>query len=209
MTCLSKPRRAYITRRRARAILAPGRRRDAVARRIAPVKDLVLFRHAKAMPPMPGQADHDRPLAARGRADAAAMARWMAEAGWRPDLVLCSDAARTRETLEILRTAIPIGRTAIETGLYLASTQDLRARIRRIDPAAQAAMIIGHNPGLEELARGLAGGALADAADEERFPTAAAAWFRGAAEGWHGWLASSPARIAFMTPARLDGAAPR
>ena len=173
------------------------------------MKDLVLFRHAKAMPALPGQADHDRPLAARGRADAASMARWMAGSGWRPDLVLCSDAARTRETLEILRAAIPIVRVALEPSLYLASTQDLRARVTRIDPAARAAMIVGHNPGLEELARGLAGGALAENDGDERFPTAAAAWFRGAAEDWGGWFASRPARIAFMTPARLDGAAPR
>ena len=173
------------------------------------MKDLVLFRHAKAMPPMPGQPDRDRPLAARGRADASAMARWMAEAGWRPDLVLCSQSARTQETLEILRMAVPLGRVTVEPELYLASTQDLRARIRRIDPQARATMIVGHNPGLGELAHDLAGGALAEDADDERFPTAAVAWFRGAAQNWGGLLAMPPALVAFMTPERLDGAAPR
>lgn len=191
---------------RARAIL-----RDAPVPVVAPrnrdMKDLVLLRHAKALPAAAGQDDRDRPLGARGREDAAAMAGWLLGAGWRPDLVLCSPATRTRETLAIVAATLPCPRRTEEPPLYLASRGDLRARIRAIDPACAAAMIVGHNPGLEELVAALAAGASPARADgDERFPTAAVAWFRSPSPDWRG-IFDVPARlVASMTPALLGAA---
>lgn len=173
------------------------------------MKDLVLLRHAKALPAAAGQDDRDRPLAARGRADAATMAGWLLGAGWRPDLVLCSAATRTRETLAIVGATLPCPHRMEEPRLYLASRGELRARIRAIEPGCGTAMIIGHNPGLEELVAALAAGAASTHTDgDERFPTAAAAWFRSPALDWQSFF-DVPARlVASMTPTRLGTGGP-
>lgn len=163
------------------------------------MKDLLLLRHAKAHQAAPGQDDRDRALSRRGREAAAAMARWMVKAGWRPDLVLCSPSARTRETAAIIRAILPAGRLVDVPALYLASPAELRKRIRDADPAAGALMIVGHNPGLAELAHALG------ADNEGRFPTAAAAWFRSDAATWKGIFDAAPSRVALMTPALLEG----
>ena len=166
------------------------------------MKDLLLLRHAKAHQPAPGQDDRDRALNRRGRDAAAAMARWMAAAGWRPDLVLCSPAVRTRETATILRATLPAGRLVDVPDLYLASPLELRRCIRAADPSASAVMVVGHNPGLSDLAHALG------ADNDGRFPTAAAAWFRRDCETWKNFFDGPSARVAFMTPALLEGGTP-
>lgn len=164
------------------------------------MKDLLLLRHAKAHQAAPGQDDRERALSRRGREAAAAMARWMVGSGWRPDLVLCSPSARTRETAAIVRAILPAGRLVDVPSLYLASPAELRKRIREADPAARTLMVVGHNPGLAELAHALG------AANEGRFPTAAAAWFRSGTGSWKAIFDAPLSRVALMTPALLEGA---
>jgi phosphohistidine phosphatase len=128
---------------------------------------LYLLRHAKSSWDEPGLADHDRPLARRGKRAADAMGRYMREHGIEPEVVLCSSATRTRQTLE--RLGLPDAR--IEPELYGADAATLRALI----PDASSAMLIGHNPGMQDLALSLArsGAKLGELA--EKFPTGARA----------------------------------
>jgi phosphohistidine phosphatase len=153
----------------------------------ARVKTLWLLRHAKASAGGDGLADRDRPLNARGRDAAEQIGRHLGERGARFDLVLCSSSLRTRETAEHvakgLGTALPI---EFEDELYLASERDLRGRIQEVDDDVSSLMLIGHNPGIAELALQLATRghpeALADM--RRKFPTAALAELTVHAQRW-------------------------
>lgn len=114
---------------------------------------LTLFRHAKAVRDEQIAADVDRPLAERGRLDALRMADWLAGCGCVPDLVLCSTARRTRETAEgALPRLLPPPAVRYEAALYLASLRTLLGFVRRASDDVRHLMLIGHNPGLHELA---------------------------------------------------------
>lgn len=116
------------------------------------MRTLHLCRHGKAVPEGP-EGDRSRPLDERGRRDLRAMAAWLAKVAPQPDLVLCSEAARTRQTLELLLPAFTRRpRVLYEDGLYLASAVQLLARLRQIPLETGAVMLVGHNPGLHELA---------------------------------------------------------
>jgi phosphohistidine phosphatase len=113
---------------------------------------LYLLRHAKAEAKNPG-GDRDRVLAERGRADAKAMAAIVAKRAIAPELVLCSGAARTRETLAILLPMLnPAPRVLTEDEIYLADARQLLKRLRAVPEAVESLMLVGHNPGLQELA---------------------------------------------------------
>ena len=119
------------------------------------VSELHLLRHAKAMPQGEGT-DRDRPLEQRGRRAAQAVAAWAAEHRLAPALVLCSPALRTRQTLDIVAPAFARPpQIVIEDGLYLATLRQLLARLRRVPAETASVMIVGHNPGLHELATSL------------------------------------------------------
>lgn len=166
----------------------------------------MLFRHAKSSWATAGQDDHDRPLNARGRRGAGLMAGWMLTQGWRPDLVLCSSAARTRETLAIMMQTLPVAATLTEPSLYLASAERLQRRVMQVEDRHARVMIVAHNPGIEDLARALDRGGAADATGPHaKYPTAAAAWFRCDAETWRSFFTADPRLVAFMTPAGLAG----
>jgi len=121
-----------------------------------PTKKLTLLRHAKAANALPGLDDHARRLNGRGRAAAAQVGIESADA--RPELVLCSDAVRTRETWEILSQAWEVlPPVRFEAALYLAEADALLDRLRQVAPAVGHVWLIGHNPGLEELASQLSG----------------------------------------------------
>ena len=115
------------------------------------MRELILLRHAHADPAMPGQADLDRGLSAEGVAEAEAAGRWLAENGYVPDAVLCSPSRRTRETLEIALRTIGYVDQRIEPSIYEATPGTL---IALADTNVQTGrlMIVGHNPGLEQLA---------------------------------------------------------
>lgn len=123
------------------------------------VRTLFILRHAKSER---GAAvdDFARPLSARGRRDAPRMARWIAARGPVPDLVLSSPARRARETAgamaEVL--AIPAGHIHYDDRLYLAGCDTLLAALRGCPTRAATLLLVGHNPGLEELLEYLSAG---------------------------------------------------
>jgi phosphohistidine phosphatase len=111
---------------------------------------LYLLRHAKSSWDDPGLADFDRPLAPRGRRNAAVLATCLRDEAIDPELVLCSPARRARETAEAVGLE-----PQFEDGLYGASAAALAARVAAIPASIGSAMLIGHNPGLEELGHAL------------------------------------------------------
>lgn len=167
------------------------------------MKRLFLLRHAKAVPGHGGR-DHERALADRGRSDAPAMGRAMARRGFLPDLVLCSTAKRTAETLDlVLPFLTPAPECRLEPGLYHAEAAAILERAAALDGAVNAALFIGHNPGLEELALRLAGDGPIARRIEEKFPTCALAVFESAAPDWRRAAAGPWTPLAFLTPASL------
>ena len=143
------------------------------------MRRLILFRHAKAEPRAAGEDDFDRPLAPRGREDAALVARAMAADGLAPDLALVSPARRTTETWISARDAFPPARTALVPDLYDAAPEAIRAAIDAAADDCDTMIVVGHNPGAHEVAVELLIDASASAAEIERvaarFPTATAA----------------------------------
>ncbi len=146
------------------------------------MKRLILFRHAKAEPRSGEGEDFDRPLTARGRRDAAAMGRLIAGNGLTPDLALVSAARRARETWDCAKAEFSTGAVEVRQALYNAAADELETELGRAPTSAEAVMIVGHNPGLQELAVNLL---IADAGSSSdidrlasRFPTAAVAAFR-------------------------------
>ena len=113
---------------------------------------LFLLRHAKAVS-QHADGDRARGLTDGGRDAARAIGAAIAERRIAPALVLCSDSARTRETLEIVLPALkPRPEIVYEEPLYLADAKQLLQRLRRLDEDMQSVMLVGHNPGLQELA---------------------------------------------------------
>lgn len=154
------------------------------------------MRHAKSDYP-DGTPDHERPLAGRGRRDAPRVGKWLASHGYRPDLVLCSTARRARQTWDLV--AAELGSqppVRYEPRIYEASPLGLLLLVRELPAEAGTAMILGHNPGLGDLAAGLSGGQVTS------FPTAAVAVLRIAGP-WESATPEDGTRLALITPATL------
>jgi phosphohistidine phosphatase len=140
------------------------------------MKQLFLLRHAKSSWDDSELADHDRPLAPRGRRAAKLIAEHLGREGVTPALVLCSSARRTRETLDRISPALGEGISVrIERELYAASEQSLLERLRAVEAGVESLMLIGHNPGVQQLALSLAGAGEKLAALRSKYPTAALA----------------------------------
>jgi phosphohistidine phosphatase len=139
---------------------------------------LHVLRHAKSSWDDPSQPDRDRPLAPRGRKAARRIGDHLTEQRIQPQLVLCSPAARTRETVERLGDAIAGSEVQLDDALYHAGAEQLTERLHRIPYWVETAMLVGHNPGLQELVVSLSRpGALRDRADA-KLPTGALATLR-------------------------------
>jgi phosphohistidine phosphatase len=152
-----------------------------------PPPTLWLLRHAKSSWTDPALADHDRPLAPRGEWAAALMATHLRAAHIRPALVLCSSARRTRDTLEAIRAAFDdSAEVRVEDRLYGAGATTVLSMLRAVDPAVPSVMVIGHNPGLEDLAGALAGDGTETALRQLRtkFPTCALATLELRSSTW-------------------------
>ncbi|MCJ2084789.1 histidine phosphatase family protein [Methylobacterium sp. E-005] len=120
------------------------------------MRRLILLRHAKSDRPA-GVADHERPLNDRGRQAAPAVGAHLAEAGLRPDLALVSTAQRTRETWEAMAAALGNPETRRHREIYEASAHQILTVIRSAPDSAGTVIVVGHNPGLGDLASDLAG----------------------------------------------------
>ena len=114
------------------------------------MRELILLRHAHAVPAGAGQADLDRPLSPEGLAEAEAAGRWLEENGLVPDCVLCSPARRTRETLEAVLGVIGYIDQRLEPSIYDATAGALVA-LADTHCDSERLLIVGHNPGLERL----------------------------------------------------------
>lgn len=142
---------------------------------VAEPRRIVLFRHAKA--DWPQVTDHERPLADRGRKDAAEAGRRLADTKVPFDLALCSTAVRTRETWKLAVQEFPQRpKTVYEERIYEASPGELIAVLNETPDDARNVLVIGHNPGIQGLADILAGSAEDDARERmsrRGFPAAA------------------------------------
>jgi phosphohistidine phosphatase len=168
------------------------------------VKIILLLRHAKSAWGQPGLDDHERALNKRGERAAEAMAEHIVHNAPRPDLILCSTAVRTRQTLAPLvhRLTAPAPPIALEKGLYLASEQALLMRLRAVPDEVRTVLLIGHNEGIGELAGALAGGGDPTALDRlhEKFPTGTLATLEAADGPWQDLAPGAAELLAFVRP---------
>ena len=125
------------------------------------MRELILLRHAHAEPPVPGQADFDRPLSAEGLAEAEAVAAWMRDKALVPDRVLCSPSRRTRETLDAVIEAVGNLDKRLDASIYEATPGTL-AGLVDAHRDAERLLLVGHNPGLERLVALLSSGQSGD-----------------------------------------------
>ena len=172
-------------------------------------RQLIVLRHAKSAWP-DGVPDHDRPLAGRGRRDAPAAGRWLAESGHVPDRVLCSTAQRARETWQLAEAELGAHpQTVYEDRVYGASAAELLDLAHQMPEGVRTLMLVGHDPAMRELTLELASPTQPDDAGAEalervafKFPTAAIAVLAFADK----WSALGPgyAELAsFVTPGDL------
>jgi phosphohistidine phosphatase len=163
---------------------------------------LYLLRHAKSSWTAPGLADHDRPLTSRGRRAAKAIGRHLRDQGIEPELVLCSSATRARETLE--RIGVGQHGAHVEPELYAAGAAALLARLHEVPAAVPSVMLIGHNPGLQELALLLSRSSPGVRELEAKFPTAALATLTLPGPGWSTLDRGTAELIDFVRPRDLE-----
>lgn len=160
---------------------------------------LLLIRHAKAGK---GDVDHTRSLDEVGRDQAPKMGRWVAERGLVPSQVLCSDAHRTRETLDLMLPFWPEApRVSHLRALYHASSEAILEQIEKAQ--AESVALVGHNPGLGDLAHRLAGRAPPHP-KWDRFPTCSVAALRFDAAAWGEVWDGMGEVVAFATPSNLS-----
>ena len=174
------------------------------------MRRLLLFRHAKSSWDQPALDDHSRPLAARGRKAARAMAMRLAELDLVPDLVLCSDSARTLETWDIVssvwseRSLAP--HLEVRPDLYLASPRGIVGAVRGSPPEARTVMVVAHNPGLHDVSQilSLPEDTPARRKLARKYPTGAVAVIECDLENW-GALEQHANRLSrFIRPKDLD-----
>ncbi len=171
------------------------------------MRQLLLLRHAKSSWDDPRLSDHARPLNARGRRAAAAMAAAMRDLGLAPDVVIVSSARRTLQTLEALAPLDGPPVVVPMDDVYLAPWTSLMDTLRRLPDTARSVLLIAHNPGLHDLALALAGTASMAAGGDalrlaEGYPTGALAEF-ALALPWARIEAGSGRLIRFLVPADL------
>jgi phosphohistidine phosphatase len=138
------------------------------------MKTLLLLRHAKSSWDDPAKRDFDRPLAPRGERDAPRVGRALRESGVNVDLVVASPAARARRTAELVSAAAKLtAPLRFEEAIYEAPMSAIVAVVRGLPDDVETALMVGHNPGYEDLIGALVGGATSNA--RIRMPTGALA----------------------------------
>jgi phosphohistidine phosphatase len=198
----------YPARREQHATLGPSWHRPIGRTPIIALRQLLLLRHAKSSWDDANLSDHARPLNARGRRAAVAMGATMRDLGLVPDVILVSSARRTLQTLEALEPWADTPLVEPMDALYLAPASQLFDVLNGVAETARSVMVIGHNPGLHELALALVGPASMSPTDRdtrrlaEGFPTGALAEFTIA--GPWATLGSGGGRLLrFMVPRDL------
>jgi len=164
-------------------------------------RQLIVMRHAKSSWKSTSASDHERPLNKRGRQDAPRMAAALIERGWWPDVVVSSDAARTRETWALMAEfAAARGERQpeahFERALYLAGFDDLLVDAASWETDWQRVLVLGHNPGWQYVVGRLSG-------TYQEMTTANAALLTGAGASWTAALEDTWQLDAFLRPKEL------
>ena len=173
------------------------------------MRRLLLFRHAKAERGAAGTSDKERELTPDGRDDAASMGRYMTRHRFTPDAVLVSPSTRTRETWDAMKSSVgPAARPAFDDRIYDASAQALLGVLKGAPADATTVMMIGHNPGMHELAVLLTATGDIDTRERlrEKFPTSALAVFDFALESWSALHPRSGRLERFVSPKTITAA---
>lgn len=167
----------------------------------------MLLRHAKSSWADATLEDHDRPLQDKGRGRAANLATWLDDRNLGCDLVLCSTALRTRQTLEIVLPVLGAPQVRFEPSIYEADVAALMRLIRAIEDDDERVLLVGHDPGLQLLAVHLAMTATGDALErlKRKYPTAALALLTFGDAGWAG-LAPGMGHLALFQVPKDDAA---
>ncbi len=165
---------------------------------------LALLRHAKSSKDNPAIDDFDRPLNPRGQSAAPEAGKTFQQLGFHPDLILCSPARRTRETLDLAlpQMAVPVPAVTFDRALYHAAAAQHMVALRAAPSPATRILIVGHNPGLYGLALILTGSADDKilARLNEGYPTAAIAILEFNAAAWADIAVASGKLTHFITP---------
>ena len=168
------------------------------------MRRLLLLRHANAVPMAPD--DYGRALTERGRADARRIGEWIVDAHLTPDRCIFSGAARTRETFDLVAAALPRPIEAIEqNALYDATRFLILGLLRELPASARAHLVVGHNPGMGEIANLLSGEGRATERLRlaGKFPTAALAVIAFDRPDWSDLGPGAGRLERFVTPADL------
>ena len=172
------------------------------------MKSLYLLRHAKSSWADSSLADHDRPLSRRGRRAAPLMGAYLRDGGHRPELVLCSTSARTRETLEAVIAELVDVEPEIDWArdIYLGAPNRLLKLVRALPDRVDSVLMVGHNPGTAILANALC----ADGEEAElrlmrtKFPTAGLAIIDLEVDRWEEVHIDCGRLRAFVRPRDLE-----
>ena len=165
------------------------------------MKILTLLRHAKSSWDDAGLADHDRSLAKRGYHDAPRMGRRLAELGLEPDLLLTSSALRARQTAELVEPKLRNDRltVAVDPNLYLASPGELLHVLQQTAASIDCLVMVGHNPGLTQLAN-----MLLPTLNLDNLPTAGAVAIECDVENWAQLDAAARKLLFYEYPKKLS-----
>jgi phosphohistidine phosphatase len=173
------------------------------------LKSLTILRHAKSGWDAPVERDFDRPINARGRRGAALMGEYWRRQAWPLDWIIASPAVRVTETLDLFLPAAGCAdmEPHWERRVYLASAATLLDVVREAGAMGDHVMLVGHNPGLEDLAMMLVPADPANAARcalEEKLPTAALVRIEADISDWHHLRENVGRLSAFVRPRDLD-----
>ena len=167
---------------------------------------LSLLRHAKSSWSNPALPDRERPLATRGVTDAPLMGKAMAERGIDPELVLCSSARRTRDTLDLVLPELRVEPKIVYVdALYHASPEEMLEMLHGIQPGANRVMLVGHNPEIQAFALDLVGSGPKHFWDRLRtkYPTAGLAVINFVSGLWKSVSVNSGTLNLFLSPREL------
>lgn len=160
------------------------------------MKRLIVVRHAKAEKSAPRGGDAARPLAPRGEADATEMGRRLARGRVHPDAMVASPAERTLATARLIARELDFRWDEIRTekSIYLAAAGTLLDLVRELDDRVETALLVGHNPGVSELAHALV------RSFEQDLPTGAVVTIDLPADTWAGVRRGSGALRSYDYP---------
>jgi len=162
------------------------------------MKTLLLLRHAKSDWDDSSQRDFDRPLASRGLRDAPTIGNALRKRSPLPELIISSPAARAKATVEAVVTAAKLTtRLQFDEAIYGATSAELLKLIRRLPDNSSCALLVGHNPGFEDLVGRLTG-------SPERMPTAALACVEFLIDHWEDVEDGRGRLVSLLTPKKLE-----